>query len=307
MFMRCHRCRQCVVSFRNGAGQLGMIGVHAGIDHRHQHLVALGEPVRLRQPQLGEFVLRGVAFGHGVALNLLQREQIIRLRRCDDPIGFQYAHHRGDRAAVGNPPAEQGGAGQLERLGFDAGEPIAALQRVDLLRTDGIGDFDHHFVGHQPPLIGRRRTAWTAPRRALRRPARALRHVVAIVDILPAGRHHLRDRQQHTGPTPAAAAIAAAIITAAAARRPAGADIRRWAAAKGSLREGSIGRRQDQRRDGRDAEYSVTMRAHGEVSGAVYSSHSVVAMKPTTLSSCSFLTMRASSAFGSPVTATRTL
>src|SRR5450830_328232 len=35
--------------------------------------------------------------------------------------------------------------------------------------------------------------------------------------------------------------------------------------------------------------------------------HSVVAMKPTTLSCCSFLTMLASSAFGSPVTATRTL
>src|SRR6188474_1617924 len=34
---------------------------------------------------------------------------------------------------------------------------------------------------------------------------------------------------------------------------------------------------------------------------------SVVAMKSTTLSSCSFFTMRASSAFGIPVTATRTL
>src|SRR5664279_2473093 len=97
---------------------------------------------------------------------------------------------------------------------------MAALQRVDLLRTDGIGDLDHHFIGHQPLLIGRRRTARSAPRGALRRPARALRPIVAIVDILPAG----RDRHEHAGP-PATAITTAAIITTAAARRPTGADI----------------------------------------------------------------------------------
>ena len=47
------------------------------------------------------------------------------------------------------------------------------------------------------------------------------------------------------------------------------------------------------------------MRAHKTASDD--RGQSVVAMKPTTLSSCSFFTMRASSAFGIPVTATRTL
>ena len=41
----------------------GCDGVDAGIDHRDQHIVAFGERMRLRQPQLGEFVLRGIAFG----------------------------------------------------------------------------------------------------------------------------------------------------------------------------------------------------------------------------------------------------
>src|SRR5262245_34610461 len=46
-------------------------------------------------------------------------------------------------------------------------------------------------------------------------------------------------------------------------------------------------------------------RAHKAASGGP--GQSIVAMKPTTLSSCSFFTMRASSALGIPVTATRTL
>ena len=170
-----HRRRQGVVGLRGRANQLGMIGIDAGVDDRHRHVVAFGEGVRLRQMQLGEFVLRSVAFGRCLRLILLQREQVIRLRRGDDPIGFQRTHHRGDRAAIRNPPAEQSRTGQLERLRFDAGEPMPALQRVDLLRTDRVGDFDHYFVGHQPPFVGRRRPARSAPRRALRQAPCALR------------------------------------------------------------------------------------------------------------------------------------
>ena len=118
MLVRRHRwptrCR--ATFFGDGASQLGMIGIDAGVHDRHRHVVALGEGVRLRQMQLGEFVLCGVAFGHGLRFILLQRKQVIRLRRGDDPIGFQRTHHRGDRAAIGNSPSEQSRARQLECL-----------------------------------------------------------------------------------------------------------------------------------------------------------------------------------------------
>ena len=178
---------------------------------------------------------------------------------------------------------------------------MAALQRVDLLRRGGVRDLDHHFIGHQTAFVGCRRATRAPPGRS----PRTLRRVDVIVDISPARRPHLRDCHEYTGHnTPAAPVATAAIITAAAAHRPAGADI--LAAAENSLRKNGIGCRQRQSGKGYD-EQDATMCAHGETSGAKRSSHSVVAMKPTTLSSCSFLTMRARSVFGNPVIDTRTL
>ena len=187
---------------------------------------------------------------------------------------------------------------------LEAGEPQAALQGVDLLRADGIGDFDYDFVGHQPPLIRRRRAVRMAPRR----PSWALRSRV-ILDINAAARPVLRDRHEHAGNcnAPSAAAIAATPISAISVAATAHADIRWSAAAEDLLRNRAIGRYQGHRHDGRHADNSVMIRAHGEVSGVASSSHSVVAMKPTTLSPCNCLTMRASSPFGNPVIDTRTL
>ena len=54
-----------VEAFCDHALELGMGGIDAGIDHRDQHLLALGERVGLRQAKLGEGILPGIAFGVG--------------------------------------------------------------------------------------------------------------------------------------------------------------------------------------------------------------------------------------------------
>ena len=52
-----------VERIRDHAGQFGMGRVDAGIDHRDQDIVALGERMRLRQLQLGQRILRGITHG----------------------------------------------------------------------------------------------------------------------------------------------------------------------------------------------------------------------------------------------------
>ena len=120
------RCRACAaVSGVPSASKLsaiepassGCCDVDAGIDHRNQHIVAFGERVRLRQMQLGEFVLRGIAFAFWLSL-CLKGKQIIRLRRRDEPVALQRAHNRGDRATVRDAPAVQRRVRTVEMSGF---------------------------------------------------------------------------------------------------------------------------------------------------------------------------------------------
>src|SRR6185437_1479238 len=208
-----------------------------------------------------------------------------------------------------------------ESLRFKSRQAEAGLQRIDLRRADGVGDFEHHFVGHVAPFVGRRHIAVAPPRRAPWR-VRASRSIAAIVDILSAvRRNHLRNPHQHAGYAPTTAKSAAAIITAAAiaaarraahpdilsraAHRPLHADVLGRAAAENLLSQSGVGG-ENQRGRGGEAEQGVTTDAHG-LTSAKCLPHSAVAMKPTTLSSWSFLTMRASSPFGNPVTATRIL
>ena len=72
VLVRRRRCIECVVALHDRAGQFRMRGVDPGIDHRHQYLVAAGERMCLRQPQLGKFILRVIAFR--LDGGLLQRE-----------------------------------------------------------------------------------------------------------------------------------------------------------------------------------------------------------------------------------------
>ena len=65
--------------------------IDARIDYCDQDIVTFGDLMRLRQMQLGQFILRRIALGFAFAL--LQREQIIRLRRGHHLVGLQLADH----------------------------------------------------------------------------------------------------------------------------------------------------------------------------------------------------------------------
>ena len=56
--MRRRRRAERVVFARDHAGEIGMAGVDLGIDHRHQHVVAIADAVRVQQMQLGNDILR---------------------------------------------------------------------------------------------------------------------------------------------------------------------------------------------------------------------------------------------------------
>ena len=127
VLVRGRGCRKRIERTGDRAGELGVVSVDAGIDDRHQDVIALCEGMCLWQAQFGELVLRGVACGPGFVL--LQHEQVIRLRRRHEAIGLELAHDCCDRAPAGNTPAIQRGAGKLERLAFDdasAGAGVAA-------------------------------------------------------------------------------------------------------------------------------------------------------------------------------------
>ena len=169
--------------------------------------------MRLRQAQFGEPILRRVAFGPGFVL--LQHEQVIRLRPGHEAIGLELAHDRCDRAAAGNAPAIQRRARQLERLAFEARQPVPALQRLDLLCADRIGKLDDDFIGHEPALVRRRRAACAAAVRL--RAARPWRAVINNVWTRGIALRQPHDDAGHDA-APAGPAMPAAGITTAASR-----------------------------------------------------------------------------------------
>src|SRR5262245_16903612 len=117
--------------------ELGMSEVDAGVDHRDQHLVALGELMRLPQAQLRQRVLSRVALaerrgGWRLALGrqlLLEPVDVVWLRGQNDAFGLQGADDRGHGAPVGNRPAGHGDVVGGE--GCDAVEPQPTAERVD--------------------------------------------------------------------------------------------------------------------------------------------------------------------------------
>ena len=157
---------------------------------------------------------------------------------------------------------------------FDARQPEAVLQRVDLRRADRIGDLDHHFVRHVAALIGGRGAARALLRSgcALARLARSLGPVRNILDRAVIDDHSAgRDAHDDAGAMPTAAGMPAAVMSAAAIwrrhwtgrRRFADMGIQETAAAMPILRAGIAGRHSRQRRDSRDQEQGIALRAHG--------------------------------------------
>jgi hypothetical protein len=55
--MRRRRAAERVVFLGDDAGEIGMLGVDLGIDHRHRHVITIGDLVGLRQMQFGNCAL----------------------------------------------------------------------------------------------------------------------------------------------------------------------------------------------------------------------------------------------------------
>ena len=197
------------------AAQLGMPGVHAGIDHRDQDVVALGQAVRLLQPQLGQRVLRRIAAerreragsrrdrgrsrrrGGGRRkrrglFNCLLRGgvEVVRLSGAQLDFTLQPCKHHAHRPPVDDTGAEEGRARALQADRVETGEPMALRQRDDRLRRKIAGELEHHFVRHEAVFVLRRdvdaadrgernlrtcRPAGRRRRRADRRPQRRSR------------------------------------------------------------------------------------------------------------------------------------
>ncbi len=123
--------RENVEVLGNRSLKLRVIAVDGGIDDGHKDVLAFGDRMRFGQTQLGDPILRGIAFPFRIVL--LKRVQVIGLSGCDDPIGLKFANHGAHRTAIGNAPAVKCRAGQRKGLTFKACQAVPPLQRIDLL------------------------------------------------------------------------------------------------------------------------------------------------------------------------------
>ncbi len=148
-----------------------MGGVDAGIDHRDQHLVALGERVRLRQAELVgrilPWTLRDGLLGRRrfaararllLRLLLLRGVNVVRLHILDQAVGFERANDLRHRTPVLDLPAKERGAGR-QREQLDPVEPMPQRQRIDGLRRQAGRELDHDLIRHVAPLTGGRHAA----------------------------------------------------------------------------------------------------------------------------------------------------
>ena len=112
-------------------GEFGMFGVDTGIDHRDGDVHAAGERMRLRQPKLGDGILRGVPLDRGLLL-LLQEVSEIELHRPHAAVGCERAAHRVQRPPVDDAEQADGAAEQRKTLRGDALQAVAPRQIIGL-------------------------------------------------------------------------------------------------------------------------------------------------------------------------------
>ena len=115
------------------------------IDHRNGDVHAAGELVGLRQPELRDRVLRGIALGRGLLL-ILQEMAEIELHRPYAAVGGEFTARRLDWTPVDDPEQADGAAEQREILRRDALQAMAPRQLIGLGRGQRPVDFGDEFV-----------------------------------------------------------------------------------------------------------------------------------------------------------------
>jgi len=132
---------------RDGAVEIGMIGIDRAVDHPDQHRIAAGDAMGLRQAQTGERVLqrrRGGGLRRGRSL-----QPVDEVGRGEEHIAVSgdRRSRRGHRPLVEDARADHDDAAELGIGLLDDIDLVAAEQLLDLLRRGRSRDGDHHLVG----------------------------------------------------------------------------------------------------------------------------------------------------------------
>ncbi|MGY3124828.1 hypothetical protein ACVWXQ_008765 [Bradyrhizobium sp. S3.14.4] len=101
----------------DGMGELGMLGVDAGVDHGNRHVGAVRQRMRLRQAKPGQRVLRGIALGRHRRFLILEHVAEVRLDRAHAAVGGELTPHRLGRPAVRDAEQAERRPDQREILG----------------------------------------------------------------------------------------------------------------------------------------------------------------------------------------------
>ena len=139
-------------------------------DHRNGDVHAAGELVGLRQPQLRDRILRGIALGRGLLL-ILQEIAEIELHRPHAAVGGEFTAHRLDRTPVDDPEQADGAAEQREILRRDALQAMTPRQFIGLGRGQRPVDFRDEFVRNGARLTAACELPFCPPRLALSWPS----------------------------------------------------------------------------------------------------------------------------------------
>ena len=183
--MRLLRPPDGVVLLDDRAGEVGMIGVDLGVDHRDQHLAAGRDLVHLGELQLLDGVLLGRSGrARGVGRGVLDDAVHVVRRRDADALGFQRAHHVGDLPSRRQAEMIERAAGDAARLHADDGHPEPGRGRVDGLPRHVGADMEHHLGRDEARLAGGRNggEAGRAGEQARRQPQPRDVDVAAMVD-----------------------------------------------------------------------------------------------------------------------------
>lgn len=130
----------------DGVRKFRVFDVDAGIDHRNRDIGAMGERMRLRQPQFRKRILRRIALERCRGL-VLQQIAEIQLHEANAGIGSKFATHGIHRAAVGDAEQAEGRAEKRGIPGSDPRQPMAPRQFIGLRVRQRAVDFRYQLVG----------------------------------------------------------------------------------------------------------------------------------------------------------------
>ncbi len=138
----------------------------AEFDHRHQHVVAVGDAVRFIQMQLGNDVLRGVRRWGGGCLRLRTEVKMVHLRGDDDCKTPHRPQRSARRLAAVDTVAPNYAVDEPKALRLQQRQLQRAGHLADLLGRGAAANFYQDLVGYEIGFAGGRHADVAAARLA---------------------------------------------------------------------------------------------------------------------------------------------